>query len=421
MTSPGAIVVGGGPAGSSTAFFLARAGIDVTLIDRAHFPRDKPCAEYLSPQASRILSEMDALAELEEGGVAQLRGMIVRAPSGERIRGDFAAAHGFKGFRDRGIAVRRSRLDALLLDRARAAGAKVVEGERVIDVLRDESGRVNGVRTCNANGVVSERSCGMLVGADGLRSVIARRTGLSRHLPWPRRIAIVTHYHGVAGLEERGEMHVDASGYIGLADVGDGVTNVAVVFPAARAKEMGADPAGYIEKWIAERPHLAPRFRHALRVTPAAVTGPFASAVKRAWLPGVALVGDAAEFFDPFTGEGMYAALRGGELLAPFVGRALSAPTPEAANAELAGYERARRAEFSGKWAVERMVGMAVGFPFLLNRAARVLSRRSDMADIFVGVAGDFVPAREVFRPRYLLALLFPEMMAGSLSPRMHR
>jgi 2-polyprenyl-6-methoxyphenol hydroxylase-like FAD-dependent oxidoreductase len=75
-------IVGGGPAGASTAFVLARAGIDVVVLDRARFPRDKACSEYMSPQASRILADMGVLAQVEEAGAAHLGGMRVRAPNG---------------------------------------------------------------------------------------------------------------------------------------------------------------------------------------------------------------------------------------------------------------------------------------------------------------------------------------------------
>ena len=88
-------------------------------------------------------------------------------------------------------------------------------------------------------------------------------------------------------------------------------------------------------------------------------TGPFASHARRAWAPGAALVGDAADFFDPFTGEGIYAALRGGELLAPFALQALGADTG-GADAALAAYDRARKAEFAAKWLVERLISSAV-------------------------------------------------------------
>src|SRR5215469_2248522 len=196
------VIVGGGPAGASTAWMLARAGIDVLVLERARFPRDKPCAEYVSPEASRILAELGVLHELETSGAAQLAGMLVRAPSGVSFRGDFAAGHGFQGFRDRGLALRRPIFDTVLLRRAQAAGARVIEEASVTDVVRDARGRVVGVqaRQSASNGHrPSTYTIGahVVVGADGLRSVVARRLHLARAARWPRRVAFVTHFEGV--------------------------------------------------------------------------------------------------------------------------------------------------------------------------------------------------------------------------------
>jgi flavin-dependent dehydrogenase len=140
------------------------------------------------------------------------------------------------------------------------------------------------------------------------------------------------------------------------------------------------------------------------RITPVRATGPFATSSQRAWAPGAALVGDAADFFDPFTGEGIYAALRGGELLAPHLIEALGRSTSEEGGI-LSGYDRARKREFGGKWKLERIVGMAIAYPYFLNNAAKVLSRRKDIADLLVGVAGDFIPPRKVLTPRFLFNL----------------
>ena len=399
------IVVGAGPAGASTAFHLARAGVDVLVVDRAAFPRDKPCAEYLSPQASRILSEMGALEAIERAGAAQLAGMRVRAPNGRVIHGEFAASHGFRGFRDRGLALRRVILDEILVARATAVGARLMEETTVRDVLRDGSGAVTGVTVGSPHGA-RELRAPLVVGADGLRTVVGRRLGLTRVGRWPRRIALVAHYAGVEGVGDCGEMHVDGAGYVGLADVGNGTTNVAVVIPASRARDIGGDPDAFVARWISERPQLDARFGSAERVTPARATGPFNSRARRAWSPGAALVGDAADFFDPFTGEGIYAGLRGGELLVTYAFDAVRAASPVRRDVALAAYDRCRRNEFGGKWLVERAIGTAVAFPTLLNRAARVLSTRREMADLLVGVTGDFVPPREVLRLRYLFRLL---------------
>ncbi len=401
------IVVGAGPAGSATAFFLASRGVDVLLLDRAAFPRDKICSEYLSPQASRILQAMGALEKVEAAGAARLSGMMVRAPSGLSFRGRFVGEHGFRGFRDDGLALRRTILDPLLLERARIAGARVREQARVVDVTRDHAGRATGVVAADAAGERTSLRAKLVVGADGLRSVVSRRLGLARRSRWPSRIALVSHHSGVAGMGDVGEMHVDREGYFGLAPVGGGVINVALVVPVARAKDIAGAREEFFEEWIDDRPHLRERFAGARCVTPVRATGPFASAVRRAWAPGAAVVGDAADFFDPFTGEGIYTALRGGEMLSAFVLESLAAPAGSA-SAPLVAYDRARRVEFGGKWRLERLVGAAVAFPQMMNRAVRVLSRRQDLADLFVGAAGDFVPPREVLRLSYLGLLLVP-------------
>jgi menaquinone-9 beta-reductase len=403
------IVVGGGPAGASTAHALAREGVDVLVLDRAEFPRDKTCAEYLSPQASRILADMNVLDDVERSLPAHLAGMRIRSPDGHYADGEFTSTHGFRPFRDYGLAVQRKILDAIVLGGAKAVGARVEELVRVTDVARDARGRVSGVSVIGHNGNATALKSKYVVGADGLRSVVGRRLGLTRTSRFfPKRLALVAHYRNVRDVGVMGEMHVDKGGYFGIVSVGHGLMNVAVVVPMSRAKEIGEGRAEFMERWIAGRPHLADRFIGAERVTPVSATGPFASSSRRAWAPGAALVGDAADFFDPFTGEGMYAALRGGEMLAPFLIEALRAPAKDE-NRALAGYEAARRKEFGGKWKMERIVGMAIAYPYFLNNAAKALSRRKDMADLLVGVAGDFIPTSFVLNPRFLFNLFISE------------
>ena len=398
------IVVGGGPAGAATAWSLANRGIDVLVLDRAHFPRDKVCAEYLSPQASRIFSDMGVLGHIEAAGAAHLAGMILRAPSGRTVNAEFAGVKGFAAFSHRGLALRRTVLDEILLRRAEQCGARVEEGAKVTDVTRDPGGRVNGVAVQRAGGEKTVLRSRIVVGADGLRSVVGRRLGLVRTRTWPKRIGLISHYRGISGMRGMGEMHVERGGYLGLAEVGHGITNVGIVIPMSRAAAISGDREEFFAQWIASRPHLASRFARAQQVTPVRATGPFNSAARRAYAPGAALVGDAADFFDPFTGEGVYAALRGGEILAPFVAEAVRANGAGGLRA-LQGYEAARRQEFGGKWRLERIVGMSIAFPPLINHAVRSLAGRKDMADLLVGVAGDFVPAEAVLNPRFLFDL----------------
>jgi flavin-dependent dehydrogenase len=176
--------------------------------------------------------------------------------------------------------------------------------------VRDAAGRATGVRV-RENDRESTITARIVVGADGLRSIVGKRLGLSRASRWPRRIAFVTHYRGVQGIGDCGEMHVARDGYCGLADVGGGVTNVAVVVPHRLAAAARGDADGFLAQWLAAHPALAERVQGATRVSDVRVTGPFASHASHAWARGAALVGDAADFYDPFTGEGIYSALRG--------------------------------------------------------------------------------------------------------------
>ena len=399
------IVVGGGPAGATVAFFLARAGCDVLLLDRAAFPRDKPCSEYLSPQASRLLQELGVLDDLDRGPSARLTGMRVHAPDGTTFHGSFNAATGFHAYRDHGLAVRRPILDATLLARAKAAGARVRESVDVRDLVRDNQGRVTGV-VAKVDGASATFRAGLVIGADGLRSVVARRAGLGSHGRWPRRVAFVRHYSGIDHEVNVGDMHVFDGGYAGFAPVGAGLTNVALVIPTRRSAEIGHDREAFMRRELMRHDRIAKRLGAAEPETAVRAVGPFHWRARTAWTPGAVLVGDAADFFDPFTGEGIYAAMRGAELLTAYAWEATRATRPRDADVALAAYDRCRRREFGGKWAVERAIAAAVASPVVINRAARALAARPELADTLVGVTGDFVPASEVLRPSYILSLL---------------
>ena len=395
------LVVGAGPAGSATALLLAARGHSVVVVDRASFPRDKACSEYMSPEAVRILDRLGVVAALEAAGAVPIAGTSVTAARGARLHGRFALA-GHRPFRPTGLSISRRILDHRLLGSARDAGARVLERTAVETLLRDAGG-IAGAVVRTADGGRATVKARLTVGADGLRSLVGRRLGRRRQ-GGLRRVAFVAHVDGVEGMGDSAEMFVGPRGYLGLNPIGGGRTNVALVVPAGRAAGARGRARDFFFDTLADFPGVSERVGRGSVVREILATGPFAAWSGRVIADGAALVGDAADFFDPFTGEGIYSALRGAELLAEAAGPVLGHRGRVTA-AALAPYRRARRRAFGGKWAVERLIGYGMSFPALFDRAVGRLGRRA-MAHTLIGVTAGFVPARAVLNPVFLARML---------------
>lgn len=396
------LVVGAGPAGSATALRLARRHRRVVVLDRAAFPRDKACSEYLSPETVRHLDALGVLATLDaHRSAAPLVGTNVTAAYGAALTGRFVAAGGTP-FRPTGISLPRRVLDVTLLDAARAAGAEVRERSTVTDLQANRDGTTT-LQLRNDSGDAREITARVVVGADGLGSVVARRTGLRRQ-GWLKRMAFVAHVADVPGLGAAADMHVGRVGYVGLNPMGDGVTNVALVVPARAALQARGDAAGFFFDRLESFPGVRGRVDRSRLVREVMVTGPFDAMSRRSVADGVLLVGDAADFFDPFTGEGICAALAGAELAAGVLDEALQGDAPLTA-ARLRQYRTLRRQRFLGKWMVERLIGYSMLAPAIFDRAVGRLDRRG-MADTLIGVTGDFVSPWRVLNPSFLTRML---------------
>jgi flavin-dependent dehydrogenase len=418
------LIVGAGPAGAATAVLLARAGCQVVLADRARFPRDKPCSEFISPEGVRVLDRLGVLSALEAGAAEPLHGLTVHAPKGSRLSGLFSRA-AVKPWRDTGLSVRRSTLDARLVQAAREAGVEVREGIRFAGLQGEQEAAtrhtsyptphgqparparrarpaspVTGAVFRDEAGHEQCVSARLTIGADGIRSRVARELGGTRR-GLLHRYAFVTHMRGVRTLAGQAEMFVMERGYIGINPVGGGLANVAVVVPADMAREARGDAAGFLLAQCRHHLLVAARLAQASLVEAVHVTGPFDVRARRVIADGALLVGDAADFFDPFTGDGIVSALRGAELLAGIVPRSL-AEAGVVRRASLREYAAARRRAFSGKRAVSRLIAYAMHCPALFDRAVARLGRRHGMAHTLIGVTGEFVPARAVLNPAFL-------------------
>ncbi|HEV7129422.1 MAG TPA: FAD-dependent oxidoreductase [Ktedonobacterales bacterium] len=400
-------IIGAGPAGSATATHLARNGHRVVLVDRGRFPRDKPCAEYLSPAAEPLLVELGVTDLVSSAQTSRLRGFRIFAPSGVVFQGDFAATRDAAGCSvyESGLAIPRLRLDAALLAGARHVGVDVREGWRLAQLYRQPNARHWILRSAEGGESISAR---LLIAADGLHSTVARRLGL--HTPGRmRKIALVAHVRGIAGLSDYGEMHIADRRYVGLAPlesriVGD-LCNVAMVVDERRdGQHLSGRAQQYLLKTLATFPRLRGRLDHLEVVRPTLATSRLSVRARHVSGDNLLLVGDATGYYDPFTGEGIYRALRSAQLAARVADAALN--TGDLSAHILAHYDRLLRDEFRGKRTIESIIQLAVRVPALTDHIARVLSQHKSMADTIVAVTGDFLPPSAVLRPGYLIRLV---------------
>jgi len=431
-------IVGAGPAGAAAASLLARQGYHVGLIDKAMFPRDKACAEYMSPAIEGVLKRLGVLERVEDARPAHLRGFDIYTPAGRAFRADFAGVTGPNGkpYYEYGLALPRHTLDHLLVEQARSRSVEVLEGTRLQDfqvervgsrqvaisvaaqkmqpvhVSRETSGGAAALASAAdervAAGTTTLRA-GLLVAADGVHSLIARRLGVQRPSARQRKIALVTHMRGIRDLGVYGEMHVGRGRYVGLApleppEIGD-LCNVAIVVDESEAPRLAGRVEAFFDEALQGFSALAPRLTEAQRTKGILTVSRLAASAQRLSAEGVMLVGDATGFYDPFTGEGLYRALRGAELLAGVAGAALAAGDCSAKR--LSAYDRLHRREFAGKRLVEHIVQELIARPWLFEHVAQRFARRKHLADAIVGVTGDFLPPSRVLSPLYIAKLLF--------------
>jgi geranylgeranyl reductase family protein len=280
------IVVGAGPAGSTTAYRLARAGARVYLVDRARFPRDKPCGGGLTLRAVRQLPfPVDPVVE----DVVD----VLELGYGYQRRWSSHAAEPLI------LMTQRRRLDAFLAERAAEAGAEFRDAAKVTAVDAGGAVTIDGERI----------EADVIVGADGANGVTARSLGLP------------SYENGVALEGNLGYEHVSKERYAGRAVVELGVVpgGYAWVFPKGDHVNVG------VGGWQSEGPRLRQRLRElcaAFELDEKAVTDlrghrlPMRGATRQPVTGRVALVGDAAGLVDPLSGDGMFEAFVSGRLAA---------------------------------------------------------------------------------------------------------
>lgn len=395
VTDAEVLIVGAGPAGSALATLLARAGRDVLLVESARFPRDKPCGDCVNPGAVAELRRLGlATAIYSELQPRELCGWYVEAPDGRSFRAAFSRDGVLDA--ERSWAIRRRHLDDELLAGALRAGARVRFGLRVFDVIREGDG-VRGI-AAHEGAVVREIGARLVVGADGVRSVVRRRLGLVARPPRLKKIALVGHLASGDGAGSFGELRLRNGLCCGYAPLKRGA-NVTLVVPQAEASSISGDPRRYFLDALSSFPAVRERVSRAGLERGLLVTGPFDHPVRRLWSMGVLLVGDAAGYYDPFTGQGIYQALRSARLAAGAIEAIFGAPERE--QQALAAYGRRMRCEFMATRSVQRIIEAFIRRPQLLSWVLRtVLREGSGAGRRLIRVTGDLDHPLTLLDPR---------------------
>jgi menaquinone-9 beta-reductase len=405
-----AAVVGGGPAGALAAMLLARAGHAVVVLEQAPAWRWRAGGVFSTPATVAGLRGAGVPDELLAAVTRPIPALRVETPGGAAFRLTYgASAPGDPT----AVGFDRSAFDPALLELAGAAGAEVRRGVRVLGVAPGGAGPGGPalLELRGEDGAPERLIARVVVGADGPRSVVARGAGVVRASRLGDRIGLSWHVADLPGDAPRdGRMVVLPGGaYCGLAPVPGDRINVGIVLAGRTWRErLAAEGAAAVGAAALRLVPALPGEPEAWRTGPAtdAIAGasPLGHRVARRAGPGWLLVGDAAGFLDPFTGEGLHRAVVSATLGAAAVDAHLRGRDRH----PLLAYDAAMRARFGRKDLVSLVVQAFLGRPAMFEYAARRLSRRERIRETMGLVMGDLVPASRALDPRFLAALLAP-------------
>jgi len=411
------IVVGAGPSGSTTAYYLANAGLDVLLLEKSHFPREKVCGDGLTPRAVKALVAMGVPISADDGWLPNKGLRVVGA--GMRLELPWPDLTSYPGY---GLVRTRLDFDQRLAQRASRAGAKLIEGVNVTGPVIDErTGRITGVTARPAGGKRADSSDAgaervyrgrLVIAADGNSSRLSVSMGLRKRDDRPIGVAVRAYYTSPRHEDDYLESWLDLwdgdrqlPGYGWIFGMGDGTSNVGLGLLNTSAAFGNTDYHALLHRWLAGMP---PEwgFTEDNRVGPVRGAAlPMAFNRTPHYTRGLVLVGDAAGMVNPFNGEGIAYAMESGELAARIVTQALAAPTWPGAEKVLNSYPRVLADAYGGYYALGRTFVKAIGQPDLMRFATRHAMSRPALMRFALKLLGNLTDPRGDASDRLINAL----------------
>jgi len=388
------LVVGGGPAGAATSYWLARAGRHVTCVERKTFPRDKTCGDGLTPRAVKQLADMglyDALLPYH------------------RYTGLRALAHGVTVelqwpqhpvYPDHGFVVRRRDLDQLVFQHAADAGAHCHQGTEAVAPIV-QNGLVTGaVVKDKASGTTREIRARYVVVADGANSRFGRALGTARNREYPQGMAIRTYYESPlhddpwieSALDVRDRNGNSLPGYGWIFPVGDGTVNVGIGLLSTFRDWRNVNTSHLMTEWAATAPAYWGIDPDSPVAPPTGGRIPMAGSVNPKVGPTWAVVGDAAGSVNPFNGEGIDYAYETGRMVADLLDESLRTGS----GMPLQRYPHLLEEEYGLYFKVARLFAKVIGQPVLMRELTRVGIRSRSLMDWVLRIMANLLQPDEI-------------------------
>jgi menaquinone-9 beta-reductase len=364
------VVVGAGPAGSAAAYYLASAGLDVLMLEKATFPREKVCGDGLTPRAVKALTAM-GVPLAESDGWLRNRGLRIIGGGG-RIELDWPELTSYPGY---GLVRARADFDQTLARHAQKAGARLIEGTAVTDpLLDDRTGRITGVTTKDGRQFRGR----LIVAADGNSSRLSVAMGLHKRDDRPLGVAVRTYYTSPRHDDDYLEAWLDLwdgssllPGYGWIFGMGDGTSNVGVGLLNTSSGFGEIDYRQLLRRWLAAMP-AEWGFTEDNRTQPIRGAAlPMAFNRTPHYTRGLLLVGDSGGMVNPFNGEGIGYALESGEIAARVITQAIARTTAASRERVLQTYPRQLKDAYGGYYTLGRIFVELIGKPSFMKFATK--------------------------------------------------